>query len=204
MMNCREALPMLHQYLDGDLEGQEKKALKEHLLACMDCRRRLQQLEKVEALVQAWPSPQVPEGLTERIMSALPPEKRRGSWSRWFRKHPAASVAAVFFVVMMGSFLSMWDNDQELIVKGTDLQSVVIQGDTVYVPAGKTVAGNLTVENGKLEVEGDIRGDITVIDGRMNLASTAHISGQVTQIDEAFSWLWFKTGQFITQLSQTK
>lgn len=197
-MNCTEALPMLHQYLDGDLSGQEARGLKEHLLACPACRNRLQQLEKVEALIQSWPAPRVPEGMTERIMKALPPEKRTGSWYRWFRKHPAVSVAAVFAFVMMGSFLAGWDQDKELLVKGTDLESVVIKGDTVYVPAGKTIAGNLTVENGRLEVEGDIKGDIVVIDGKVNLASTAHISGQVKQIDEAFSWLWFKMSQWIT------
>lgn len=203
MMNCKEALPLLHQHLDGDLRGPEAVVLKEHLLACPACRKRLQQLEKVEALVQAWPAPQAPDDMTERIMRALPPAKRSSTWSRWFRRHPAASVAAVFFLVMMGSFVSMWDNDQELLVKGTDLESVVIKGDTVYVPAGKTVAGNLTVENGQLQVEGDIQGDIFVIDGKVNLASSAHIYGQVTQIDEAFSWLWFKTNQFFHQLSDS-
>jgi anti-sigma factor RsiW len=197
-MNCIEALPMLHQYLDGDLSGQEAKGLKEHLMACPACRNRLQQLEKVEALVQSWPAPQLPEGITERIMNALPPERRTGSWNRWFRKHPAVSVAAVFALVMMGSFLTGWNQDKELLVKGSDLESVVIKGDTVYVPAGKTIAGNLTVENGRLEVEGDIKGDIVVIDGKVNLASTAHISGQVTQIDEAFSWLWFKMSHWMS------
>jgi anti-sigma factor RsiW len=203
-MECQKALPLMHEYLDSGLSGPEALSLKEHLIGCPSCRGRLNQLEKVEALVQAWPRETVPSGLTERVMQALPPVKRKSVWQQWFRSHPGASVAAVFVLVMMGSFLSSWNRDTELVVKGTDLQSVVIKGDTVIVPAGQTVAGNLMVENGKLQVDGDIKGNIVVIDGSVNLASTAHIGGQVTEIDQAFSWLWFKVNNWASQLSHSK
>jgi cytoskeletal protein CcmA (bactofilin family) len=110
----------------------------------------------------------------------------------------------MFVLVMTGSLMSMWNENSELMVKGKDLQSVVIQGNTVYVPAGKTVTGNIMVENGKLQVDGDIEGNIVVIQGSVNLASTAHISGQITQIDEAFSWLWFKMNGLASKISQLK
>ncbi|MFE5324366.1 zf-HC2 domain-containing protein [Paenibacillus sp. NPDC056579] len=200
-MDCNEALPLMHEYLDGGLKGKEAVTLKEHLLACPACRERLKQFEKVEALIQAWPKQEVPSGLTERIMQALPPEKRKNPWWQWIRRHPAASVAAVFALVMMSSFMSLWNQDTELLVKGSDLRSVVIEGDTVYVPQGKTVAGNLTVENGKLKVDGDIEGNIVVIDGSVVMASTAHISGQITEIDEAFGWLWYKMNDWASTLS---
>ncbi|MCS7464729.1 zf-HC2 domain-containing protein [Paenibacillus doosanensis] len=203
-MDCREALPLMHEYLDGGLKGREALALKEHLLVCPACRERLKQLEKVEALVQAWPQQEVPSGLTERIMQALPPERRKQPWWLWVRRHPAASVAAVFVLVMMGSFISLWNEDTELLVKGSDLSSVVIKGDTVYVPEGKTVAGNLMVENGKVQVDGDIKGNIVVIDGTVAMASTAHISGQVTEIDQAFGWLWYKMNDWVSTISQAK
>ncbi|TVY08490.1 zf-HC2 domain-containing protein [Paenibacillus cremeus] len=203
-MDCTEALPLLHEYLDGGLQRRDAIELKEHLLACPGCRKRLQQFEKLEALVAAWPPVEVPEGLTERIMQALPPVERKNGFTRWIRKHPAASVAAVFCLVMLSSFVSSWDQDQELLVKGTDLQSVVIKGNTVYVPAGTTVAGDLTVENGNTQVDGEIKGSLTVIDGSVNMASTAHISGQVMKIDEAFSWMWYKMNQWFEQISGNK
>ncbi|PZE19533.1 zf-HC2 domain-containing protein [Paenibacillus xerothermodurans] len=201
-MQCQEALPLMHEYLDGSLSRPEALELKKHLVACPSCRERLNELEKMEALIQAAPRPTVPDGLTERIMQALPPAQQKHGWGRWFRSHPAASVAVVFALVMLGSFMSAWNADSELMVRGADLQSVVIQGDTVLVPAGQTVDGNLTVENGKLQVDGDIEGNIVVIDGSVSLASTAHISGQITQIDEAFSWLWFKMSDWATHISQ--
>ncbi|SDE12082.1 Transmembrane transcriptional regulator (anti-sigma factor RsiW) [Paenibacillus sp. UNCCL117] len=203
-MECKEALPLLHEYLDGGLEGKDSVRLKEHLLVCAGCRSRLQQFEKVEALVHAWSTPAVPEGLTERVMQALPPAKRRNAFYRFVRKHPAASVAAIFALVMLSSFVSTWSNDRELLVKGTDLQSVVIKGDTVIVPAGRKVAGDLTVENGKLQVDGEVEGNVTIIDGTVNYASTAHISGQITQIDEAFSWMWYKMNTWFAQVSEAR
>ncbi|MEK8127851.1 zf-HC2 domain-containing protein [Paenibacillus filicis] len=203
-MECKEALPLLHEYLDGSLDGADSVRLKEHLLVCADCRRRLQQFEKVEALVHSWTAPAVPEGLTERVMQALPPVKRRNAFYRYIRKHPAASVAAIFALVMLSTFVSTWNDDRELLVKGADLQSVVIKGDTVYVPAGRKVAGDLTIENGKLQVDGEVEGNVTVIDGSVHYASTAHISGQITQIDQAFGWLWYKMNTWFSQVSDAK
>jgi len=201
-MNCKEALPLMHEYLDGDLTGPEALRLKEHLLQCTACRALFQQLEHTDAIVRSLPSPAVPDDLTQRIMAGLPPARRRSAWSEWVRHHPAVSVAVVFALVMLGSFMSMWNEDHELMVKGNDLQDVIIQGDTVIVPKGHTVKGNLVVQRGKLEVEGDVAGNLTVIDGSLNLASTAHISGQVTQVDQAVSWVWYKINEFFSNLSK--
>ncbi|NHN35318.1 zf-HC2 domain-containing protein [Paenibacillus agricola] len=203
-MDCKEALPLIHEYMDGGLDRSEAARLNDHLEVCPACKMRLKQLERVEALVQSWPRVETSPGLTERIMSALPRVKQRSLWRHWIRNHPAISVAAVFVLVMTGSLMSMWNENSELMVKGNDLQSIVIQGNTVYVPAGKTVAGNIMVENGKLQVDGDIEGNIVVIQGSVILASTAHISGQITQIDEAFSWLWFKMNGLASKISESK
>lgn len=203
-MECKDALPLLHEYLDGGLQDHAAVVLNQHLLSCEACRKRLRQLEKTEALLQSWKPQQVPNGLTERIMNSLPQTKRNNAWYSWVRRHPAISAAAVFFLVMFSSFLSTWNENHELTVKGSDLQSVVIKDNTVYVPEGTTIAGDLTVENGKLQVNGDIKGNIIVIDGSVNLASTAHISGQIKQIDEAFSWIWYKMNQWLVQMSGTK
>ena len=54
---------------------------------------------------------------------------------------------------------------------------------------------------GKLKVEGDVTGNVVVIDGSVNLASTAHISGHVTQVDEALGWVWYKLGEFVGKIS---
>ncbi len=200
-MNCKEALPLIHEYLDGDLQGSDSQRLKEHLISCQACHALFRQLEKTDAMVRMLPPVRVSDTLTAQIMSGLPPAKKRNSWMDFIRKHPAVSVAVVFATVMFGSFMSMWNDDTNLMVKGSNLQDVVIEGDTVTVPQGHTVKGDLIVQRGKLKVEGEVTGNLTVIDGSLNLASTAHISGHVTQVNEALSWVWYKLGEYVGMFS---
>ncbi|MFD2610815.1 anti-sigma factor [Paenibacillus gansuensis] len=195
-MDCRQAISLIHEYLDGDLDAPGTAELNRHLAECGDCSKHFQELERTTALMSLVTPEKAPDDLTARIMGALPaaPRKPQRRWTQWVRKHPAISAAAVFLVVMASSFASLWNQESELIVKGTDLSQVVIQGDTVIVPEGHTVAGNLTVENGQTQVYGDVEGDLTVIDGSMNLASTAHIAGHITQVNQALDWIWYKIG----------
>ena len=127
-MNCKEALPLIHEYLDGDLQGSDSQRLKEHLISCQACHALFRQLEKTDAMVRMLPPVRVSDTLTAQIMSGLPPVKKRNSWMDFIRKHPAVSVAVVFATVMFGSFMSMWNDDTNLMVKGSNLQDVVIKG----------------------------------------------------------------------------
>lgn len=78
-----------------------------------------------------------------------------------------------------------------MVVQGA-LDQLFISGDTLVVPEGVTVYGNLKVKRGKIQIDGNVEGDVTVINGSYNLASTAYISGQVTLIDAAVDWVWYK------------
>ncbi|QHT63320.1 anti-sigma factor [Paenibacillus lycopersici] len=208
-MNCNVAIMLMHDYLDDELPLDDIAGLKAHLESCSACRARLDQLEQTEALahrvmdthfvVTADQSAQ----LTQRIMSSLPVKRRTtgAGFTRWVRNHPAVSVAAVFMLVMFSSFLAMWQQDSQLAVRGPDLAEVVIEGDTVTVPAGAHVNGDLTIENGKANVLGDVDGDVTVISGSLYEASTAHISGEVKQIDQALDWFWYKVTTSISSLA---
>jgi len=201
-MVCKEVLPLMHKYFDGDLAADESHDLKAHLGTCEACRRYFRQMERTEAIVRAIPPIPAPDRLTERIMESLPPIKRRRPWLRFVKRHPAISVAVVFALVMFGSFATLWNEDKQLTIKGTDLDKIVIQGDTVYVPAGQTIHGDLMVKSGKVQVEGEIEGNVVVIDGSFNMASTAHISGQVMRVNQAFEWIWFKLNEWIGSLSK--
>src|SRR5699024_2750801 len=78
--------------------------------------------------------------------------------------------------------------------------NLVIKGDTVIVPEGVTVEGDLLVKNGKLKIEGTVDGNVTLVksilldnkskvDGIMD--SAGEISGEMKQVDEAIEWIWF-------------
>ncbi len=201
-MNCKDALPLIHEFLDGDLKGPELLEMNRHLSDCAQCRLHFRQLERTEALVHALPASPVPDGMAERIMQALPRRPRKKYWMRLIRRHPAVSAAVMFVAVMFGALLIGWNQPSELVVKGNHMDQLVIRGHQVIVPAGHTVEGNLFIEHGEIQVDGNIQGDLVVIDGRMHLASTAYISGQTTRINHALNWLWYQVGQFITSLTE--
>ena len=194
-MNCREAHELMHGYLDGDLDDSSLTRLKDHLRECSACRAYLEQLERAESVVRALPKTRVAEDLEQRIIECLPKRSRRRRFVSWIKRHPAITAASVFLFVMLGSFLTMWGQDGELVVKGANLDQLVIHGKEVYVPEGTVVNGNLLVQDGKIEVAGEVKGDLIVIHGSYALASTAKVAGQVKQVDQAIEWLWYKFGE---------
>lgn len=204
-MNCNVAIVWMHDYLDGELPREDIGTLKSHLLSCPACRSRFEQLQKTDAAAfqtlealkpAADYDKKASEHLTQRIMQQLPKkQKQRNRVVRFIYKYPGVTAAAVFVLVMLGSFFTMWEEDTKLIVAGEDLQQVIIEGNTVIVPEGAHLTGNLTVENGTAEVKGEVDGNVTVIDGSLNLASTGHIAGQSRTIDQALDWFWYKVTQ---------
>lgn len=200
-MDCKEAVPLIHDYLDGDLSSTQAMELKAHMSTCSACHKRFQQLEKADHLFRSLGVVAAPPHITDRVLRALPAPPRSKAWMNWIRRHPAATAAAIFAVVMLSSFFSLWNQDTDLIVRG-DIEELVIKGNQVYVPPGRTVRGNLVVENGSVQVDGTIEGNLVVIDGTYALASTARISGDIKSVDQAVQWLWYKTNQFISAVAQ--
>lgn len=202
-MDCKQASLWTHEYLDGALTEEQGKQWQHHLRQCSDCRRYLDGLEETEGLLRAVPAATIPESLTTaRIMESLPKPRRSTVFKQWIKRHPAASVAVVFLMVMLSSFLSLWDRETSLIVKGSDLEDVVIEGSTVIIPKDRTVNGDITVENGRLHIEGAVEGNVIVIDGSVNMASTASIAGQVTSINQTIDYFWFRVKEFFSGFSR--
>lgn len=202
-MECKLAVSMMHDYLDDDLPEQQQRELKEHLLSCPDCRVKFKELEQTDMLMFSLmhQNPIASDDLVSRIMSSLPKSKKEKVFITWIKRHPALTAASLFIVVMLMSTVTFWSPDRQLVVRGVDLDQIIIKGNTVIVPSGKIVTGDLTVENGKTQVFGEVNGNLTVIDGSLYQASTAHISGQVKSIDQAVSWFWYKVTNMFSEVA---
>ena len=204
-MDCKQASSLMHDYLDDELSTDQALKLKDHFQGCPSCHVQFKELEQTEMMLFATikhstfsPS----DGLVDRILNQIPNErKKQQQWVTWIKRHPALTAAAVFLFVMLVSVLSFWDTDDQLIVKGVDLDQVIIKGNTVTVPSGTTIAGNLTVENGKAEIYGEVLGNLTVIDGSYFQASTAKISGHIKSIDQALDWIWYRITNTFTEVA---
>lgn len=102
---------------------------------------------------------------------------------------------------MSATLFSSYGNDQQFSV--TKQPNLVVEGQTVLVPAGETVKGDIVVKNGELRIEGEVDGDVTVIHGSKYMASTAIVTGKSKEIDKAFDWLWYKMKKTATDIFST-
>ncbi|WP_079707979.1 zf-HC2 domain-containing protein [Paraliobacillus ryukyuensis] len=202
-MNCKkEVVHLMHKYLDGDLTNQEEKQLKLHLQNCNDCQKYFHELARTDALIKSTNIAQPSSGFTNNVMASLPKEQRKWGYMRWFKSHPMLTAVAIFFVLMFGSIVSIWDQDGQISVSGD--KDVVIKGDTVIVPEGVTIDGDLVIKNGDLQIDGSINGDVTLINGEHLMASAGNVNGEIDQIDQVFEWMWYhvkKAGKNIFDLA---
>lgn len=189
-MKCaNDVIQLMHKHLDDGLNEEETKLLKQHLQQCDDCQSHFHELKRTVAMVQSTSAVQAPPDFTAKVMGSLPKEKKRSGYKRWFKAHPMITAAAIFFILMFSGIFSTWSQDQQLSV--SKQKDIVIQENTVIVPEGKTVEGDLVVKNGNLKVEGKVNGDVVLINGDHLKASAGEVTGELNQVDQVFGWMWY-------------
>ncbi|PSL40240.1 anti-sigma factor RsiW [Planomicrobium soli] len=189
MKACPENIVhFMNDYLDGDISSTDEATLKEHLKSCSDCQKLYHELSKTIAFVQSASHIHAPSDFVQKTMARLPKEKKQANIQRWFRQHPLLTAAALFCIMTSAMLFSNFNNDQQFSF--TKQPNLVVEGETVVVPEGKTVTGDLTIRNGDLRVEGELHGDVTIVNGQY-MASSGVITGEIEEIDKAFEWLWY-------------
>jgi anti-sigma factor RsiW len=189
-VDCKQAVSWIHEYLDGQLNPSDQAILDQHLRQCERCQEHFKELEMVEERVQMLRMKAAPD-LSDRIMASLPAQQKSRTVLNWLKRHPALTAAAIFFIVMFSSFATMWDTNEQLVISTSEFEKIKVEGNRVIVPAGETINGDLIVENGEIIVEGQLKGNLVVIDGSYT-ASSANIGGRVTIINRMFDWIWYK------------
>lgn len=191
MNTCPEhIIHYMHAYLDGDISREEERQLNEHLDSCPACSEVMTRLSESVSFIELAKPVQAPEGFVAGVMQRLPKEKSQAGMRRWLRRHPLFAAAAMFLVLMSASFFSSYGNDQQFSV--SKQPNLIVEGETVIVPEGEVIKGDIVVKNGELRVEGEVDGNIVVINGSKYMASTAVVTGTSEEIDQAFDWLWYK------------
>lgn len=190
-MKCSdEMMEYMHEYLDNEISVEHEKSLRHHLQDCQDCQAHFHELKKAIVFVQSTSHIVAPSDFTQKVMANLPKEKRKVGMKRWFTNHPLLTAASLFVVLMGGAIFSYWQEDYEFSV--SKQPELVVEDGTVIVPEGKTVSGDVVVRNGNIKIEGEVDGNVTVINGDKYLASAGHVSGEIEEVDEMFEWLWYK------------
>ena len=189
-MGCSEKfVDYMHDFLDEDITPEEERELREHLLACRECEWHFREMKKAVALVQSTSHIKAPDDFTMSVLAALPKEKKKVEMGRWFKGHPFLAAASLFILLMGASAFSTWNGEENFSV--SKQPNLVVENDTVIVPEGEVVEGDVVVRNGKLMIEGEVRGDVTVINGEQYLASAGKVTGQISEVNEVFEWIWY-------------
>lgn len=202
-MNCKkEAIKLMHHYLDGDITKDDENKLRHHLEDCNDCQKHFHELKRTLTLIQSTENIAAPSHFAERVMQKLPDEKKHVKYMRWFKIHPVLTAAAIFFIFMFVGTFSAWNQDTKLTV--SKQENLIIEGDTVIVPEDVVVDGDLVVKNGNLKIEGTVEGDVTLINGKLIredndrfdeeglMASVGEVNGEFEKVDQIFEWMWFQ------------
>lgn len=96
-MNCKGVQPLLSAYLDRELDGNEMLDIRAHLAECEECRLEAEALKSLKRFLGGVETPEVPEGLEERLVANVlrsKPEPVREPARRWRGAFVFAGVAA--------------------------------------------------------------------------------------------------------------
>lgn len=197
-MECSSVATLMHKYLDKETTAEEEKALRIHLKTCERCFHHFHDLERTETIVQGLSRMQAPDGFVESVMSALPKEKKTIQFSRWLKNHPIFSAAAIFIILMLGSVISTWNNDGELSV--SKQENLIIKDNLVIVPEGHVVEGDIVIKNGDIQIEGEVQGNVTIINGKQYMAQAGNVTGELQEINQMFEWIWYHLKQTLAKV----
>jgi len=187
-LSCHDRNDQIHRYLDEEMDTQERIEFETHLASCRSCQHSLTELGQAIQHVTAAEWLKAPHMFTEDVLSQLQeisPQKR--NWRVPFIKYTGIAAAAVL-VLGMGMMAAAPD---EFALQAKNTQGLIVEDGKVIIPEGSRYQGNLVVQNGDLEVRGDVNGNVTTVGGKIYRAAGADISGEVDEVDEALEKLWY-------------
>lgn len=106
-MSCKKIRDSLSPYLEGLVSAEEKRAVREHLDRCSQCRATLEDLEKTQALLNSMEEVEPPPWMAAKIMARVRDEAEKASlkgWRKFFYpfhiKIPLQAFATILVVVL--------------------------------------------------------------------------------------------------------
>jgi anti-sigma factor RsiW len=114
-MNCREALDLVHGYIDGELDLVKSLEIEQHLGACPACKVRYDQVRELGSIIRAHAVYHAaPPALRARVAAALPrePASKVRAWG--WRGMTAALALATLLGLGFGLVLLQPGADERL------------------------------------------------------------------------------------------
>jgi len=117
-MNCSEASALVVAYADGEVEGRQAEAIKQHVVSCANCAATIEAVHTLRARIRAEvPVYRAPPALRARVLAAAssgtPVPIRRERW-RWLFSGVLAGCAATVLAWFIGTALIERRANQDL------------------------------------------------------------------------------------------
>lgn len=136
MMYCEDVELMLQDYLDGYLLPSQREVLEAHLRGCPGCERLLRSITRLDNRLGDFADVEVPSGLAQSILGALPPRAYGPSPLRRWLVAGAVPLAALLVAgagfLMTGRFemrRRSAERPVELVFTAPQATSVAVVGD---------------------------------------------------------------------------
>lgn len=105
--SCKYFRSLADQYIEGELTAEQMRELEAHIAECEECRREFDELKALKGAIHS-AREEVPEGLHERIMSAVKSEpKKKPARRHVFYRGAAISAACFMLCISFVVILSM-------------------------------------------------------------------------------------------------
>ena len=202
VMACSNPIySLINKVIDHEATEQEYHEMEEHILVCEDCRERFEQLRETDLMLSNMKKANVPDYFTEKVMQRITrTSKMESRILKWFKKHPLGTAASLFVILMAGYIFSLWEQAPfRAEVQGSG-RVAYEDHDTVVVPKGETIKGNLVVQNGKVKIEGKVDGNVILINSDSLLASAGHVTGDIEEVNQILDWIWYHLKQIFNKV----
>ncbi|KXG42522.1 zf-HC2 domain-containing protein [Tepidibacillus infernus] len=191
-MRCRDAIPLMHAFIDDDIDEYSHQELFEHIQSCPTCEQHFAELKATDQALRRIAKLKTSPSFTREVLAHIP-EKKTNKISKSLRKYPLLVAATVFLLLFATSMIPYMNQSDELLkIVSVDQTDLIVEGNRVIVPEGKEVQGDLVVENGTLEIKGEVKGNVTVVNGNLLMASASQVDGHAQQIDQFFELIWYQ------------
>lgn len=187
-MKCHNAIYLMHMYFDGDIDEYSHRELFNHLKTCEQCKLHFNDLKKTDQLLKQFPHIKTSPDFVRRVIAMLPIRKKEFNVVNLFKKSPLIVAASIFILLFSISMISYIPSSDLKVVSG-DYEKLIVQGNEIIVPEGTKVSGDIIIENGNIQIKGEVAGDVTVINGKILMASASRVDGRTNQVDQIFEWI---------------
>ena len=158
-LTCNRVSALISEYIDGELDDETAAAVASHIASCDDCRRLYEEISAVCRAVSDAGEVQVPDGLHERIMSAVRTQKH-ASRRRKTVTYLGLGVAAMLCISIMSSTLiqRMGTNADDLIIISLEKAGAASDpADTAAKPGNSVDAEHEDVQDKLQDAANDLK-----------------------------------------------